>query len=159
LANMKPLEEGRSENDIEVFKVVNEWLKTDVQLFWTRANFYLVVQAGMFSVAISLLSRASNTADKLLVLAVGLVGLVLAVFWVIVMQAAFRRIHAWREAVIELDKKVDRFQSIDKVEKIFKNKPFLWSTSNVTRFLPIPFLVSWMELIWIVLVLIVLGTL
>jgi uncharacterized membrane protein len=101
--------------DLAVYKLVVEKLNNEVSLFWTRANFFVVIQAGLFSIAVSLLGGTTLTNNGLM-WGLCLVGLLLAVFWFLVMRSTIRWIEGWRTQVITLDKAVDRFKAVATVE-------------------------------------------
>lgn len=39
--------------DLEVYKAITEHFRQDVREFWTRSNFYLLIQTGLLSVFIA----------------------------------------------------------------------------------------------------------
>jgi hypothetical protein len=46
--------------DREVYKVVTDHFKQNVREFWSHSNFYLVVQAGLLSVFVSMSPLSSE---------------------------------------------------------------------------------------------------
>jgi hypothetical protein len=95
--------------DLEVFKVVGEHYRQDLRDFWTRSNFYLVVEGGLLSV---FFSRLGNTSKYEIAIdfAFILLGGLLAVIWFFVARNSLFWIQQWRTQMIEVDEKVDRLQ-------------------------------------------------
>jgi hypothetical protein len=110
----------------EEYKVIVEKYEKELELFWPRANFYVLVQAGLLSVvvavlsAVAVLSKTSSTAGtdskELLqasaplflpaVIGLCLVGLVLGWFWLIVLIGSYGWISVWRTSARKLDKEI-----------------------------------------------------
>ncbi len=128
-----------------MFETVSAHFRQDVSLFWTRANFYLVVQAGLLSVTAGFASRGASTPDKWIAVGLCAIGLILAVFWYLVMRAAMFWMQNWREKVIEIDQVVNRFRSYTRAEAENTRSPWL-RPSLITAQLPIAFMIVWIAL-------------
>lgn len=135
-----------SANDLEIFRIVTEHFRQDLELFWTRTNFYLVAEAALLSVLFAIWSGDPERNDKLLGLGICIVGLIIAVYWAVVLRGALYWIRQWRQQVIKIDRVVNRFQSYVHIENHVNNSPLL-SPSFVTSSLPMIFLVIWLILI------------
>ena len=133
--------------DLEVYRAVIEHFRQDLREFWTRSNFYLIVQAGLLSVFTTLSSRPYSNADNI-TLVFGIFGLFIAIMWFIVTKGCIYWLIIWRDKVIEIDNVVDKYQFYSKVESLVKQKP-LMSPSNVTQYLPLVFCAAWIVLIGI----------
>jgi hypothetical protein len=131
--------------DLEVYKAVTEHFRQDVREFWSRSNFYLVVQAGLLSVFVSLKPQASAL-EKTETIVLGVLGLIHAIFWFLVARGSVMWIRRWRAQTIEIDNVVDRHRAYTKVETFASQNP-LMSPSNVTQYLPLLFCIGWVVLL------------
>jgi len=141
------LHSDRTMNDVDIYKVTAEHFRQDLSLFWTRANFYLIVQAGLLSVtAGSILNRTPGVlVSKPVNLLLCVTGLILSVFWFLVLRGSLFWISQWRAKIIEIDKAVSRFQAYATIETLLLKTPLL-SPSRVTTYLPLLFIVGWIAL-------------
>jgi hypothetical protein len=137
---------------MENFKMIAEHFRQDVREFWTRANFFLVTQTGLFS-AFFVIFHNLPVDNVSIILIVPIFGLIMAIFWFFVLRGAVFWIKKWREQVIKLSNELDRFHCYAEVENLVNEKKFL-SPSNITQFLPLGFACVWGAL----LILIVLKT-
>lgn len=128
-------------SDLEVYKEVGQHFRQDLREFWTRSNFYLVVQAGLLSVFTSIANRPSEN-NIAISIVLGILGLSLAVIWFIVARGSLIWIRKWRANMIEIDEVIDRHHFY-KVEHFAAQSP-LMSPSNVTQYLPLVFGISWL---------------
>ena len=135
------------ENDIEIFKIVTDHFKKDVSEYWVRANFYLIAHAGLFSAFAATYSRETK---GMVIIAIPIVGFIMAIFWFLVLRGAVKWIQRWREQVMLLDREIDRFQCYIRVEEFARQKPFL-SPSYVTQFLPLTFMIIWLLILILIL--------
>ena len=129
--------------EIEVYKTVAEHYRQDIREFWTRSNFYLVVEAGLISVFVASADEPTATTVRLLL---AWLGAVLSLFWLLVMWGSVRWINRWRDQVREVEKRVDQWSTFTKAEALHKKKPYT-SAATVTQFVPVLFLVVWIILI------------
>jgi hypothetical protein len=134
-----------SPEDLVVFQLVADHFKQDTREFWTRANFFLVAHAGLFSAFVVAYPGMAGRLN-LMSLSIPLLGLATAIIWFIVLRGAIIFLQRWREQVIRLDKELDRFQCYVEVESLVKRSP-LSSPSYVTQFLPIVFGVVWLGIL------------
>jgi hypothetical protein len=143
---MKNIERKRPlSHDIKIFEMVEAHFRQDVHDFWNRANFYLLAQTSLFSVFIAIYPTLSRY-PAIVAISIPLLGLVVAIFWFIVLRGSIKWIQLWREQVMKLDKELDRFQCYNEVERFAIQKPFL-SPSYVTQFLPVIFVIIWSGMI------------
>jgi hypothetical protein len=144
---------GQSENesvksspeDLVVYQVVVDHFKQDTREFWTRANFFLVAHAGLFSAFVVAYPWMAGRFN-LMSLSIPLLGLGTAIIWFIVLKGAITFLQSWREQVIRLDKELDRFQCYVEVESLVKRNP-LSSPSYVTQFIPLVFIATWIGIL------------
>jgi hypothetical protein len=153
-------------DDLEEYKIVAEKFNRELDLFWTRANFYFVVHAALLSVAVTILTDLSlskpetlhlfetpTRAKNLLVVGgVCLVGGVLSVFWLMVLGGTYHWINEWRGRVTEIELKgeVNRFKSFATAETKFKDYNLL-RPARITRWLPGIFILGWILLdVWVI---------
>jgi hypothetical protein len=139
-ASVKPCPE-----DLVILQLVADHFKQDTREFWTRANFFLVAHAGLFSAFVVAYPSMAGRLN-LMSLSIPLLGLATAIIWFIVLRGAVIFLQRWREQVIRLDNELDRFQCYGEVESLVKKYP-LSSPSYVTQFLPIVFGIVWLGIL------------
>lgn len=136
--------------DIEIFKIITEHFRQDIREFWTRANFYLLANAGLFSAFV--VAYPTLIKERIVVvMSIPIIGLITAIFWFIVLRGAIHWLRRWREQVIKLSKELDRFQCYAEVESSVKQSPLL-SPSYVTQFLPLVFVITWLAILVLILI-------
>ncbi len=134
-----------SQGDLVILQIVADHFKQDTREFWTRANFFLIAHAGLFSAfAITYPGMASRW--NIISVSIPLLGLGIAVVWLLVLRGAILFLQKWREQVVKLDRELDRFQCYVEVESIATRTPFL-SPSYITQFLPIIFGLVWFAIL------------
>ncbi len=131
------------DNDVVIFQMVVDHFKQDTREFWTRANFFLVAHAGLFSAYF--VTYQETRADAVSIM-LPLLGLLIAAIWLWVMRGAVFFLQKWREQVIKLDSQLDRFHCYVEVESTVVKRPYL-SPSFITQFLPIIFGLVWLILL------------
>lgn len=131
--------------DIEIFRIVTEHFRQDIREFWTRANFYLLAHAGLFSAFVMTYPTLIKYQATIAV-TIPILGLIIAIVWFIVLRGAIYWLERWREQVIKLAKELDRFQCYVEVESSTRQKRFL-SPSYVTQFLPLIFAIIWLAIL------------
>jgi len=134
-----------SPEDLVFYQVVVDHFKQDTREFWTRANFFLVAHAGLFSAFVVAYPGMTGRLN-LMSLSIPLLGLGTAIIWLIVLKGAISFLQSWREQVIRLDKELDRFQCYVEVEGMAKRDP-LSSPSYVTQFIPLVFIATWLGIL------------
>jgi hypothetical protein len=104
---------NKSANNSDIYSAIYSALvqkyNTELTMFWMRANFFLLINAGLFSVAISLFSRNSPS-DRVLNLTLLIcgVGFLLAWVWLLVMHVAYIWINTWRDRVLQLEATLEK---------------------------------------------------
>lgn len=76
--NLKKKAETQHALDIEIFKIITEHFRQDIREFWTRANFYLLAQTGLFSVFAATYSTLVRS-QAIIAMSVPILGLVIAI--------------------------------------------------------------------------------
>lgn len=128
--------------DLEVFSEISEHFRQDVREFWYRSNFFLLVQGVLVSVFVGMVREGVSLGA--LPLIVGLFGLVLSLFWIIVAKGSVDWISKWRRVTILTNNRIDRHASYEEAEGGAQSK---WSPQQVTSYLPIVFVVGWVLLL------------
>jgi len=136
--------------DIEVFKMITSHFRQDLREFWNRANFYLLINAGLFS-AFLIIYPAVIKDHVIIVIVVPILGLTIATFWFFVLRGAVYWIEQWREEVIKLSRELDRFQCYARIESSVKQRRS-FSPSYLTQFLPLVFVITWLVMLVLVLI-------
>lgn len=139
--------------DIENFKMVADHFNQDLREFWSRANFYLLTNAGLFSAFLVIYPTLLN-GHFFLVLLVPIVGISIAILWFLVLNGSLYWIDKWRQEMIRLSKEIDRFQCFATIESQLAEKKSK-SPSYLTQFMPLVFVVAWI----IILAFVMLGIL
>ena len=129
--------------EVEVYRTVTEHFRQDIREFWTRSNFYLVVEAGLISVFVASADKPTDATVRLLLAGLGAV---LSVFWLVVTWGSVHWINRWREQVRQVEKPVDSRRTFAKAEALHDEKPYM-SAQTVTQFVPVLFLGTWIVLI------------
>ena len=141
MKNIQPSEK----NEIELLKMVHDHFLQDIREFWSRSNFYLIVQVGLVSVFVSL-STCFSQFLLTVKITLGVLGIFLAMFWFVVMRGAVHWIFLWRKKLIELDEIIDHYRAFSTTESQGASNLFL-SPSYITSWLPLLFLIVWLVLI------------
>jgi hypothetical protein len=124
------------------YEVIVGKFNAELQLFWTRANFYVLVQAGLLSFAVAILTLAAdNKITWLAVEAVSGVGYSLGVFWLFTLMGSYGWITVWREEARSLDRQVNQPAFFSIAEDPDQTRP--WRPAKITRFLPLLFMSAW----------------
>jgi hypothetical protein len=133
-----------SDGELKAYELVARHYREDVNLFWTRANFYLLVQGILLSATITAFGSGELGTFRWLGVGLSVIGLVLAVFWLLVMTGSIYWMQQWREQVVRIDKEISRFQPFAAVESI--PPPRFRSPSAVTQYLAVLFILIWAAL-------------
>ena len=110
-----------SANDLEVYKAIKETLLQDLREYWTRSNFYLLINAGLLSVFSTTVSSAlknQQTINPLLGsidIALCVMGLSLVSIWFGVARSSLYWIREWRIQMIAISDVIDRREYYKKV--------------------------------------------
>ncbi len=137
--------------DLAVYDSINARFRHNIDTTWTRTNFYYLVQAGFFTVFSGILAATVNQASRSLTsidLIIGLVGLAQACLWYKSSQLNFKYMKLWRGQVIKIDKVVDKRQHHAEIEEqLFTSL----SSTQLTIWLSITFVVGWLVLLGVLL--------
>lgn len=105
--------------DLEVYKSISARLRHYSDSLWARSNFYLLVQAGLFTVFAGVLASTASRAPKYFILidfAIGLLGLSQACLWYIATKITVKFLNYWRGQMVKIDKAIDKRQHHTEVE-------------------------------------------
>ncbi|MCW4007496.1 MAG: hypothetical protein NWF09_02220 [Candidatus Bathyarchaeota archaeon] len=113
--------------NIELFKLTAEHFRQDLREFWNRANFYLLINTGLFSAFLVVYPQLANNYPVIVVI-VPTLGIAIALIWFFVLRGAYHWISQWREEVIRLSEALDKFKCYANIEKagmqrIVESKP------------------------------------
>ena len=104
----------------QIYEVVTDHYKQDLRIFWTRANFFLLIQAGLIGFFTS--NPQPDPNDLFLRITMCTIGLIIAIVWFLVTKSSVYWIEKWRERVVEIDSKINPFQSYSKAEELSSEK-------------------------------------
>ncbi len=128
-----------ADRDFELFKLVAEHFRADLQLFWQRCNLYLVVNAALVSVYSSL------HASSLQPLLAGF-GLIISIFWFVVVRGSAYWIDNWRQQLGQLDEFANTRHIFAEFQRQAAEHP--WRVPSwVTQWLPLVFAIGWAGLL------------
>ncbi len=131
----------------QIYEVITDHYKQDLRIFWTRANFFLLIQAGLIGFFTS--KPQSDPNDLFLRITMCTTGLIIAIVWFLVTKSSVYWIEKWRERVVEIDSKINSFQSYSKAEALSSEKLPIFvrlRPTVVTEYLPIVFVLAWLFL-------------
>jgi hypothetical protein len=139
------------EADLEAYRMVDEHHRQDLREFWGRSNFYLLVQGGLITVAISGLGQALGVRIALTIL-----GFILSLHWYVIVRASNAWARAWGRRFLQIEKIVDRHRSYYETEQDalrdpalslrFGKRTFLLNPNVNAQQLPLIFAVAWLVL-------------
>jgi hypothetical protein len=126
--------------DIEMYKLVVDHYNQDLREFWQRSNLYLLIDAGLLSIA------ASQPQGSFRSMLLSLFGILISLTWYLVARGSIVWIRQWRREVESVDEVVSRLGSFHRLERPVHQRP--WSSPSwVTQWLPLVFLAGWIALL------------
>ncbi len=132
--------EGRQTDvDLEVFKVVVEHFRHNLEIFWQHYLLFLGIQGALITVFTG--RESSHKGQGALVI----FGILLSVYWGWVAWTRWMLIDRWREEVKRLDLEVDRHLAFFWVETHVRRDPFLIPAFSALL-LPLLIAVGWIVL-------------
>ena len=109
------MHEDETNFDIEILKIADHHFLHDLQQFWQRSTFFVLVQGGLLSVFASI-AEGDDDEQRTLALGLAAFGVVFAIFWGWVSQLTSDRIATWRDQVMRVDEAIDPFHLFAKAE-------------------------------------------
>ena len=91
---------------LEKFSILFSYLQYENIVFWTRAGFFLLVHTallGFLVTAFSSLQKVSSTVQAIVTLPAGLIGLVLAVTWLMTTKLGVSWINHWQTLLLHFE--------------------------------------------------------
>ncbi len=125
---------------VEVYRTVAEHFRLNIREFWTRSNFFLVAQAALLS-GFAVIATREQGLDRAFGIALGVLGALIAVCWLVVDAISVCWIDRWRARILSVEKVVDKDLSYARAEA--------WRprAQDIARFVPPLFLAAWITLI------------
>ena len=127
--------------DLEVFREINEHFRMDVHEYWSRSNFYLLVQGALMSVFVGTVREGGSLTA--IARTVAILGLVLCLIWFYVARKSIKWIEKWRAARKFMDQRIDRHARFVVVDKVVGST----SAEDATSYVPCVFAVAWLFLL------------
>lgn len=157
--------QGSHEDEWTSYELAQRHYETDLQLFSTRMNLFLVIQSALFAVA---LGGASNGKPNNYQTLLAVLGLALSTAWLAVAVSSYHWIKTWRAQLVAIGHELSTKTGIPTSSAGFieshrkslnHNHRFLprfnerlsWylRPTLITGLLPVMFLVSWIFLGWV----------
>ncbi len=123
------------------FKAATEHFRQDIREFFTRSNFYLVVQTGLLSV-FGIRDAPANNFDYVATSILILAGLSLSLIWLCTAWGSVIWINRWREEIRRLSRKYSEAQSYERVEGGPRRRKYE-HPEEVTKLVPVVFFFLW----------------
>jgi hypothetical protein len=129
-----------------VYTETGEHLRQDVREFWTRNNFFLLVEGGLFSVFLTLdrigpddgvVGRAARFLP--------LLGGVIAVVWLWIAAWSVYWIARWREAFTAIEGELDPWRSHRMAGRGIQRRS---AVQGVAVSIPVLFIIGWVYVSW-----------
>jgi hypothetical protein len=140
------------ESEVDIYKIAVEHFRHDLTQFWNHSSFFALLQTALISVAMTSLRPYDPKqitpifTAKEIAAVVGVVGLALALFWLMVAWRRSVLIQKWRQQVLHLDGRVNRHAIYQRVEP--NVGPYWWSgPTKLTVALPIVICAFWLALL------------
>ena len=135
----------------DVYKVVNEHFRNDINAIWQRSNYFMLVNLGLLAF---LYSVGFDRTNPDAVQALCLLGLATSGLWVLITLSTERWIDVWRRKVVEVEKCLVASgpftlgEGIDgwKLHQILRPERFAILLALLSAFLWIVFLRGWIPL-------------
>lgn len=96
-------ESGRQLTQFDFYKLAIEQFREQPRMYWTRARFFVSLQAALISFLIFQLR--SNQDVTIFEFSIALLGLTISLVWYGITQASRGLISTWRSIVLELEQK------------------------------------------------------
>jgi hypothetical protein len=108
-------EERQSKTRLEIFKVVNDHYRNDINAVWHRSQFFMVTDLGLLAFFYSAAFKRDNITN---VQWLAGIGLIISLVWVCIMLWTIRWIDVWRHAVVDMEKSLVPFGPFNRGESI-----------------------------------------
>jgi hypothetical protein len=125
------------------FQMASEHFNQDLNNFWNKANFYLLANTGLIS---AFYIASSPLAGTPVIYVIPVVGIAIAVLWFLVLRGTVIFIELWRNQLIFISEKIDRFLSYNIVESQVEKRHWQ-DPQTLTQFVPVPFIVAWLAIL------------
>ena len=126
------------------FQMASDHFNQDLSNFWNKANFYLLANTGLLS---AFYIASSPLAGTPVVFVIPIVGIAIAVLWLLVLRGSVYFIKLWRNQLIFISGKIDKFLSYNVVENDVQQRAWHRDPQTLTQFVPVPFIVAWLAIL------------
>jgi hypothetical protein len=100
--------EQTQRTDLELFKAVVEHFRHNLTIYWQHSNFFIVIEAALLSVFTGFETASERES---IVPALGIFGILVALFWWWVSYGRWKLINIWRDELKRLDWRIDRHRA------------------------------------------------
>lgn len=128
------------EADIRVFEAIQRHYLQDIQQFWQRSNFFLLIQGALISVYLTSAQdeavRAEGVLRNPVLWILPFAGMFLALAWWKAAQLSWSWLGYWSACLKESNRAIDRYQRylIERPQK---------GPEEITKLLPLALLAAW----------------
>ncbi len=137
-------------HDIDIFKAIHDSLLQDLREYWTRTNFYFLVQGALLAAFTTVASSKNNNIVSIKPF-LCILGFVITCVWFLVAFLSIHFMNRWRTQMLQINEVIDRHHFHTPVVKVAMRKttylPKVFTPTGVTLFLPVLFAASWLYLL------------
>jgi hypothetical protein len=133
--------------EVAAYEAVTAQYRMDIEIYWTRSNFFLLVNAGLLTLVTALMDSDQSRNEVLY--AVCSVGVVISSLWLLAMWSSYHWLCEWRQRVVDIDAHVNPHRSFLAAEHGEAGSPKLFRRLRPTAivlWLPTTFIGSWVLL-------------
>lgn len=135
-------EDPRRDSDLEIFKVVVEHFRHNLEMFWQPYTLFILIQGALITVFTSTTSLGRDRS------ALAVFGILLSAYWAWIGWTRWRLINHWRKEVMRLDLTVDRHLAFFWVETHAQRRPLLipaYSALALPPLMAVGWIVLWVR--------------
>ena len=133
---------------IEILNLVHSHYLADLNTFWVRHNFFIIVNAGLLGI---ITSESLATHMPIFKQAIPIVGLAISCLWLSISIVSTKWISVWRKKVSELDEEIDQNKAFYDGERLDQASSKYWTAfrpEKVANGVPMVFVLVWAAGLW-----------
>jgi hypothetical protein len=132
-----------------VYELLFKHYENDMALYWTRANFFLLIETGLVAFVAQAQARTAELQWRQGILVASLLGLLISLIWLAVLATTLMWMENWRNELIRIDAILNPFQSVarsfEKARWNTRRRRLVWYArpSRVALAMPVCFMLAW----------------